>query len=252
MTTHESLGDWERAYARRVVDAINQIRGRLGLSIPALRTRLSEVGWDMGLDTLNGILSSKKRKAFTVGETLCFASALRVPPEFLLLGMPLASELPTSPFAPRASVPDALHWFRGTPDSVYEGSVLQAMERQARTLDDLRRENAIWEITGEPRLWERGTTREEVPAVHQLLDLLRTDRQRWRAELERGAMVPELPELPSSVTQIVDSGAPMPTEPLRDLLDARTIDVVRSDLDRWERAGRMRAKFDDTSTHASE
>lgn len=245
MTTSENLGDWDRLFALRTVEGVNRLRARLGLSIPALRDELAAKGWDLGIDTLNGILSSKKRKSFTVGEMLCFAAALQVPPEYLLLGLPSVEQFPTSPFAPHASTLDAFRWFRGTSESVYSGSLLHYVALYSRRYEDLRRENAIWHINGEPRLVETRPTGWEIPAVHDLIESMRRLRQQWVSELERGTLLPDIPILPRSLEEVVaDSGRPLPDAPLQDLLDDKILAVVNADMDAWADAKRHVERMD--------
>ncbi|NOJ59736.1 helix-turn-helix transcriptional regulator [Arthrobacter sp. 260] len=105
---------WEAAHANLIVDSVNALRDDQGLTIRDLVVRLDEFGWPVGVATLNGILSGRKRTSFSVGEVYAFASALQVPPAYLLLGMPYASELSMSPSAelPMPLV-DAYDWLTG-------------------------------------------------------------------------------------------------------------------------------------------
>jgi hypothetical protein len=253
VTNSASLAAWESEYALRVVHSVNELRNFMGLSIPALRDRLEEVGWKVGLDTLNGILSTKKRKSFSVGEIFSFASALRVPPEFILLGLPSAEDLPESPMLPDASVSGALRWLRGASDSVLRGSYLNPLETYARLLADIRRENAIWHLGGEARV--RDEPGGSVRTIDYLIDRMRAQLDHWLANMTAGALVPQLPEPPASLRPYLER-LEYPDAPIADLLDERTVRVVGEDMDRLEAAQReferLKAASDGPSTNAAE
>lgn len=83
--------EWEQGQANILVDCINSLRDQQGLTVKALSERLIDFGWPVGLGTLNGILSGRKRSSFSYGELVAFAQALSVPLAYLLIGMPVSA-----------------------------------------------------------------------------------------------------------------------------------------------------------------
>lgn len=232
--THK-LPHWDREFALRIVQSVNRLREMADWSIPTLRTRLKAVGWEVSIDTLNGILSTKKRKSFSIGEVLSFANAFGVPPEFLLLGLPSMADLPEQPVLGSPAVVDVFRWYRGIKRSVYDGSALSPLERYARILDDLERENAIWHINGEARTIDTRPGR-SVNAVAWYIDKLRDHLAYWSSLLGAGVLAPDLPPIPVDLAPYLEPGAAAPESAIEGLLDPRIIAEVESDMDRWAAA----------------
>lgn len=233
MTTSKRrpLKDWEAEYTDRVVLSVNAVRRARGWAIWQLRSELEAQGWALSVDTLNGILSSRKRKSLSVGEVLCFAAALEVPVEFLLLGLPEVQDLPRHGPVPDPAVTSALRWMRGYSDSVYVYPVMHWLTAYGDLLSDLRSENAIWEITGGAR--ERyGSSESEESLIEWLFSRIADLRREWQTHIEAGAFLPLIPELPPELVPFIDGDAPPPSEPIRELLDRETLEAARADLTR--------------------
>ena len=80
------IDEWrarEKVHADSVVEAVNELRALRGLTVRELSGRLASAGWVVSTSTLNGILSARKRNAFTVCEMLALAEALDVSPSEL-------------------------------------------------------------------------------------------------------------------------------------------------------------------------
>jgi hypothetical protein len=232
MTT-STLADWDRAYALRVVSGVNALREYFGLSIPGLRERLVEAGWPVSVETLNGILSARKRRSFSVGEILCFARAFDVPPEFVLLGLPSSDDLPGPPLLDHPSVADTLRWMQGRNNSVYVGSPLSVLERYARILAELRRQNAVWEISGkEPRDERPGPPGTRQSRVATLIDELVSHLEYWLDCISSGILVPDLPDVPASLAPFMTGDGNRPLAPISGLVDDDLRDIVRRDFER--------------------
>jgi hypothetical protein len=93
-SSKEEWKAWESELANRIVDSINAVRNARDMTVKVLSERLEYFGWPVGLATLNGILSAKKRASFSAAELMTFGRALNVSPTYLMLGLPFASELP--------------------------------------------------------------------------------------------------------------------------------------------------------------
>ncbi len=238
MTTESEpdLATWERQYALRLVESVNTLRLRYGWSIPKLVEKLGEVGWTVTKDTLNGILSTKKRRSFTVGEVLCFARVFEVPPEFLLLGLPSMADLPRSLVLENPTVIETFRWYRGHSESVFVASHLDPLVHFSHWLRELERENAIWYITGKPRTTTERPYGDEVRVVDQLLRRLRRHLGYWSANLEAGRLAPDLPQLPQELADLLQEGAPGPDEPIEVLLTDSMLDATERDMRRSEEA----------------
>ncbi len=185
VTTSEvrPLKDWEAEHANRVVAAINMLRERYGWTIPRLRSELAPYGWEPSLETLNGILSAKKRKAFSVGEIFAFARALRVSPTYLITGLPLGAPLPEGPLLPEADVVSAFSWVTDAELRIVGGSALGTFAKYASAMNYARWHNALW-MAGRPSEY----------LVDDLRDLA-FRRKQWRSYAEQ-YNVPEVPDLP--------------------------------------------------------
>ncbi|WDM42534.1 helix-turn-helix transcriptional regulator [Microbacterium luteolum] len=191
MTTSEprSLKDWEAEHADRIVAAINQLRERYGWTIARLREELAPYGWTPSLETLNGILSAKKRKAFSVGEIFAFARALRVSPTYLITGLPLGAPLPEGPLLPEADVISAFSWVTDAELHIVGGSALGTFAKYANAMNYAKWHNALW-MAGRPSRY----------LVDDLRDLAFRRRQ-WRSYAEQ-FNVPEVPDLPAELESL--------------------------------------------------
>lgn len=181
-----SLKNWEAEYADRLVDSINVLRERYGWTIPRLRTELTSYGWSPSLETLNGILSAKKRKAFSVGEIFAFARALNVSPTYLMAGLPLSAPLPGGPLLPEADVVSAYSWVTDTELHIVGGSALGTFRHYAHAMNYAKWHNALWEA-GRPSEYLVGDLRD-----------LAYRRRQWKLYAEQ-FNVPEVPELPAEL-----------------------------------------------------
>lgn len=180
------LKDWEAEHADRIVDAINALRERYGWTIPRLRGELAPFGWTPSLETLNGILSAKKRKAFSIGEILAFARALKVSPTYLLTGLPLGAPLPEGPLLPDSDVVSAFSWITDAELHIVGGSALGTFAKYASAMNYAKWHNALW-VAGRPSEFLKDDLRD-----------LAYRRQQWRA-FDQRFNVPELPALPAEL-----------------------------------------------------
>lgn len=198
MTTSNptSLREWEAEYTGRLVDSINTMRKRHGWSIDQLRGRLAEVGWELSIDTLNGILSARKRKSFSVGELFAFSRALLVSPTYLMTGLPSVEPIPSGPMFPgfHSSVTDVYTWVTDGELHILGGSYIAQFGQYARRLEDARWQNAWWLVSA-PDDPEAGTNlRACIGTIHNM-------RLRWRDSLA-DFNVPDLPPLPPELEEI--------------------------------------------------
>lgn len=257
-TSGLELADWERAYAARVVDAVNAIRNELGLSVRALRDRLESLGWSIGIDTLNGILVSKKRRSFSVGEVFTFSRALEVPPIYLMLGLPISADLPVGAALERGELDRVLRWVEGLSSSIVTGTPISPMTLYSRYLDDLRYENARWKVTGEERE-TYGSPPGAPGRVSRLVEKIAAHRASWELWIEEGRyLTPELPELPAALSPYIQGAriVSLPEAPIEALLDDEILSTVSADLERmrmaqWE-VDRMKASLDGKAADSPE
>jgi hypothetical protein len=214
MTTPDgplAIKTWEREHAMRVVASINATRDRLGWTIPTLRGELVKLGWNISTETLNGILSAKKRGSFSVGEIFAFARALGVAPIFLLLGMPDGSDLPAGPLmADEPDIASAYQWIADAEVRVLDSSPLALFARYSEHLTLTKWHNALWIESG-------GSLGKS--SMEEDLRQLIFWRGRWRHYAESGYFVPDLPALPPALAALdLDnlSDPPQLTKPLAD------------------------------------
>lgn len=210
----QDLRAWEKAYSDRIVASVNAVREWRGLTIRELAEKLSAAGWAVSLDTLNGILSSKKRSSFSVGEIFVFARALEVPPAFLLLGLPSAHNLPAGPMLPGfdATNVGGYLWIADAGFHPSRGGYMGLLPRYAERLDFAMWQNALWLTAGGEHDQIRDTLQEA------LGELLHT-RNRWGEAAASGYATPELPPLPEAISHLEGhdpwSGRPQISQPLQ-------------------------------------
>lgn len=187
------LKEWEAEHSIRLVDSINALRERYGWTIPRLRNELAPFGWAPSLETLNGILSARKRKSFTVGEVFAFARALKVSPTYLISGLPLGSALPEGPVLPDPDVVSAFTWITDAELHIMGGSALGTFAKYAEAMNYARWHNALWMVA----------PGRDVRADRLLDDLrdLAFRRKEWRRYAE-AFNVPEVPPLPVELEQL--------------------------------------------------
>lgn len=187
------LKDWERQHALRVVAAVNSLRDQHRLTIPALRDRLDALGWSVSLETLNGILSSKKRGAFTAGEIFAFARALDVSPALLLAGLPSGEDLPAGAVLEDVDSVSVYQWITDAEARQLTGSPFSNFAIYAERMALTRWHNALW-IASDGELG-RGVMIHDLRALASL-------RRRWREDLESGYALPPVPALPSGLSTL--------------------------------------------------
>lgn len=195
VTTTGNLKEWEREHALRIRASVNKLRERRGWSISRLRDELERYGWDISLNTLNGVLSSQKRSSFTTGEVLTFAAALEVSPTYLLLGLPDTSDFPSSPIAPDPDVSSMWGWlsgrgFRGALAPMYFGP----LEKFAEAVSYARWHNALWLASG-------GSVGAD-ELQRDLADIANWH-STWEQYVEGRRDVPDVPVLPEAIRAAV-------------------------------------------------
>lgn len=195
MTTSgaRDLKDWEAEHADRIVTAINQLRDRYGWTIPRLGVELALFGWEPSRETLNGILSGRKRKSFSVAEVFAFARAFRVSPSYLLAGLPDATDLPAGPLVPQRDVASVFDWVSDREFRALGGSPATVLVKYAEHLGMARWHNALWCVA--PERFVGGSLVES-------LKLIALERERWRDYADNGFHVPSLPALPPELVEM--------------------------------------------------
>lgn len=162
MTSRENVENkdawkqWESEQADQVVDSINRLRDFQGLTMKDMALKLREFGWPVSDNTLLGILSGRKRTSFTLGEVQAFASALNVPPLYLMMGLPVAAGCRVSPLhAETASSVERYQSLTGGPgwsgrpgEDAYTSGVMAAttlgnLRRYAHAMQILRWQNSL-------------------------------------------------------------------------------------------------------------
>lgn len=219
----DGLRAWEAQHARLVVDSVNAVRNARGMTIRDLATALEGLGWPVGLSTLNGILSARKRQTFTVAEVLAFARAIDVSPLTLLLGIPVTDRLPEGSVLPddaRSSVA-ALRWAIGqTPDGQRRDDPAATLAAYSEALSLVMRRN-------EDLLAAIGAAGESADGEHWLLK--RGLRYVWSEVLElrgrSGVRFPALPDPLAAFEDVPPDELPVPVAGFAD--EARVSAEVR-------------------------
>jgi hypothetical protein len=236
-----TLKDWEREYANRIVDSINTLRERRKWTIPRLREELASNGWSVSVETLNGILSARKRGAFSVGEIFAFARALDVSPLYLMNGLPASDPLPEGPLLPDSDVVSTYEWLFDSQQRILDGSAIGFMPEYAKAVSLAKWHNALW-LASDGR-YGKEYLAQDIAEIARL-------REQWREYDAPRWNVPKLPPLPDALAGLDDGPSRLPTrsapwvelsgdawmQTARDYVSR--MDARRAELDRLENAGR--------------
>lgn len=100
---------WEKRFAAQVLAVAKEVRKERGLSARQLSDRLTEAGWPVTVNSVNGIFGKKGRESISVTQVIALAEALDVSPSELLFN-PTADDVEIRPGI-RLEPTNAAAWF---------------------------------------------------------------------------------------------------------------------------------------------
>lgn len=111
---------YERGFAAQVIENVRYFKKRGRLTAQVLADRVTAAGWPINVNTINGMLGSKKRASISVTEWLALARALGVPPMALLV--PLFEQKQVEAYPERDLLPiELLHAILGEGEPAIAG-----------------------------------------------------------------------------------------------------------------------------------
>lgn len=75
---------WEKRFARQVLSTARRVRKERKFSAREVSERLTDAGWPVTVNSVNGILGAKGRESISVPQLIALATALEVSPAELL------------------------------------------------------------------------------------------------------------------------------------------------------------------------